>query len=94
MVILDKLLKGYDEGRSKSFFCLAAALMEIDDLREAMSQARDIRVNSTDIKQLAKQVKGMLILKAGSKGIELVYRREKASHESTRGCVADRKNGK
>jgi hypothetical protein len=36
---LETALKCYDDGRSKSFFCLAAALLSIDSLNEALALA-------------------------------------------------------
>lgn len=73
---LNKLIKEYDDGKSKSFFCLATALMEIDDLNEALSQIQEIREQSKDIKHLAKQAKSIIEQKAKRKGVELIYRRE------------------
>jgi hypothetical protein len=78
IALLNKLLEEYDDGRSKSFFCLAAALMEIDDLQEAIFQIQEIRGQSKDSKQLAKQAKNILEQRANLKGVELIYKREKA----------------
>lgn len=78
MIILNKLIREYDDGKSKSFFCLAAALMEIDDLNEAICHMKAIRGNLSDKKQLAKQVQSIIEEKAKLKGVELIYRREKA----------------
>jgi hypothetical protein len=73
--LLDKLLKQYDDGRSKSFFCLAAALMETDDLHAAISQIQDIQESPNDRRQLASQAKGVIEQLAKLKGVKLVYRR-------------------
>lgn len=75
--LLNKLLTEYDDGKSKSFFCLATALMEIDDLKEAVTQIHEIRDQSKDNKQLSKQVKRIIEEMAKLKGVELIYRREK-----------------
>lgn len=37
--LLEKMLADYDGGRGKSFFCLAAALLPVDSLREALIEA-------------------------------------------------------
>jgi len=78
IAILEQLVKEYDDGRSKSYFCLATALIDIDDLNEVMLQVKAIRDNSIDIKQLAKQAKSLIDQKAKLKSVELVYRRGKA----------------
>jgi hypothetical protein len=36
--ILERLLADFDDGRSKSFFCLAVNLLELSDIREVMMQ--------------------------------------------------------
>ena len=72
--LLNKLIKEYDDGRSKSFFCLATALLELDDLHEAVFQIQEIQDQSKDRKQLAKQAKNIVEQRAKSKGIELIYR--------------------
>ena len=75
--ILNKLITEYDDGRSKSFFCLASALMEIDDLNEAVFQMNAIRDDSIDVRQLAKQAKSIIEQTAKPKGVELIYRKGK-----------------
>jgi len=76
--ILEKLIKDYDDGKSKSFYCLATALMEIEDLKKVGAQVKVFRKSSIDMKQMAKQTKSIIEQIAKQKTIELVYRREKA----------------
>jgi hypothetical protein len=76
--ILSKLIREYDDGKSKSFFCLATVIMEIDHLNDALSQIKDIRDNQKDPKQRAKQAKNIIEQMAKLNGIELIYRREKS----------------
>jgi hypothetical protein len=76
--LLNKLLQEYDDGKSKSFFCLAAALLEIDDLKKAVFQIEEIREQPKDSKQRAKQARGILEQMAKLKGVELIYRRTNA----------------
>lgn len=75
--LLNKLIKEYDDGKSKSFFCLATALLEIDDLNEVEFQIQEIREQSKDMKQLAKQARSIIEQRAKLKGVELFYRRGK-----------------
>ena len=60
MRILEKLIREYDDGRSRSFFCLAAALLEIDDLHDALRQVEAAGDPPPDRKGRAKQVRGIL----------------------------------
>jgi len=39
--ILTEMLVEFNEGRSKSYYCIAATIMEIEELREALAQARE-----------------------------------------------------
>lgn len=36
--LLEQLLRNYDDGRRKGFFCIAANLLELEDLRSVVSQ--------------------------------------------------------
>jgi len=76
--LLNKLITEYDDGKSKSFYCLATSLLEIDDLKEAVFQTQELREQLKDTKQLAKQAKNLIKQRAKLKGIELVYRKAKA----------------
>ena len=40
MEILELLLNSFNEGRSKSFFCLATTLLSIEDLNDAINNAK------------------------------------------------------
>lgn len=37
--LLETMIQNFDDGRSKSFFCRAAALLDIKDLDKALEQA-------------------------------------------------------
>jgi Zn-finger protein len=62
--LLEKLLQNYDDGRSKSFFCKAAALLDInsleDSLHKALQKIKSYKISSTDIKLRAKIIKEIL----------------------------------
>jgi len=38
--ILGEMLKEFNEGRSKSYYCIAATVLEIEDLEESLAEAR------------------------------------------------------
>ncbi len=65
--ILEKLLNDYNDGKSKSFFCIAAALLDINDLNEAIKKAENI----PEIKNKANVLKSLLQQYAADKKIEL-----------------------
>jgi hypothetical protein len=76
--LLERILKQYDDGRSKSFFCLAFALLPIDDITNAIEELEHHGNTGADKKSFAKLFKGILQQKATLHGIELVYRNKKA----------------
>ena len=49
---LKEMLKDFNEGRSKSYYCVAATVLELEELNEALTQARkesdgmDIKIKS------------------------------------------------
>ncbi len=57
--LLDSMLKEFDEGRSKSFYCIAATVLEIEELENAIRQAR-LKSQSLAIKEKA-QVMHLLL---------------------------------
>jgi hypothetical protein len=38
--LLKEMLKDFNEGRSKSYYCIAATVLEIEELGEALTQAK------------------------------------------------------
>jgi hypothetical protein len=76
--ILKKLIDENDDGRSKSFYCLAVALMNTEDLNTAINQLKVNDKKSMDKKQLALHTRTIIQQVAQLNGIELKYRREKA----------------
>jgi hypothetical protein len=77
MKILNKFIKEYDDGRSKSFFCLAAALISIEELNLVMNQMKAYEKKLLDKKQLAFYTREILDQIAKREGIELIVRKEK-----------------
>lgn len=65
--ILNHLLKHYDDGRSKSFYCLAVNLLEIEDLQEA---CKDIEETTE-----SKMIREILLKTAERRGISIILRK-------------------
>jgi len=51
--LLKGMLKDFNEGRSKSYYCIAATVLNIKELKEALSQAKK-ETNGLDIKEKSK----------------------------------------
>jgi hypothetical protein len=73
--LLESMLGGFDDGRSRSFYCRAAALLEPRGVEAALRRARR-EINaagfpSHDAKARAKLLRALLIEHASSDGIEL-----------------------
>ena len=77
--LLEKMLKELDDGQSKSFYCLAAALLPVEELasavRGAARQARQEKVAAGDRKARATLLRSALAERAGRAGVELTLRR-------------------
>lgn len=61
--LLEIMIKNFDDGRSRSFFCRAAALLELASLKSSLDKAtQKIRIDNIktdDIKTKAKILKGI-----------------------------------
>jgi hypothetical protein len=49
IILLEKMLNQYNEGRSKSFYCLSTALLSIEGIEQALDSA-DKRIRNSGIK--------------------------------------------
>ncbi len=74
--LLYDLLRDYDDGRSKSFYCLSAALLPIDELKKAIAEIGDPEEKSNDRTQVAKRLKEAFLAIANRIDVELSYRRK------------------
>ncbi len=78
--MLENLLASYNDGRSKSFYCLAAAIMPLELIDKAVSGLRgklsSNQVDSADIKAKAKALRGIIEGLAQEHGIELKLRKK------------------
>lgn len=74
MGLLEAMIEGYDDGRSRSFFCRAAALIDPKALKGSLNEARKATrasggmVNPGD---RAKVLRGLLASAALAEGVEL-----------------------
>ncbi len=78
--MLETMIEGFDDGRSRSFYCLAVTLLSIKDLKDSLGQAgQNIKKDSLeaeDRKAKAKMLRGLLNVSAAEKGIELKLRKK------------------
>jgi len=70
LALLDQLLAEFDNGRSKSYYCLAAALLSVDGLRAAI----DAVPRDGDVKARAARLRAELEARAQHEGVDLVLR--------------------
>ena len=76
--LLETMLENFDEGRSKSFYCLAAALLPITDLEASIDKAEQelssSHIELDDFKAKASIIRLLLNGFADERGIELKLR--------------------
>ncbi len=75
MNILNDLLANHDDGRAKSFFCIACTLLPIDKLREVHEFAQD-RNNNTALKERCKLLRDFLTKIADSLSVDLKLKKK------------------
>jgi hypothetical protein len=76
--LLETMIEGYDDGRSRSFYCRASALLDPKALKGSLDKAK--RVTETGggtgyTVQKAKALRGLLVEAARSEGIELTAKK-------------------
>ena len=78
--MLENLLNNYNDGRSKSFYCLAAALIPPELIDEAINELKGSlagnQIDSWDVKAKAKALKAIIQGLAQEHGIELKLRKK------------------
>jgi len=78
--ILEIMLDQYNEGRSKSFYCISTALLSIADLKKALKtseqQVKAADISSSDLKSRSKILKSILNDIASKNGIELKLKKK------------------
>jgi hypothetical protein len=77
--ILETMLKNFNDGRSRSFFCRAAALLDLKNLKNSLDEAarkiRTDKIKKTDVKNKAKILKEIINETASQGGVELVKKK-------------------
>jgi len=78
ITLLEKMLEGFNDGRSKGFYCLAAALLSIPALETSLSETerkmKAGKVKANDVKTKAKILREFLEGFAAREGVELKLR--------------------
>jgi hypothetical protein len=77
MDILEMLLDEFDDGKSKSFYCLATGLLPLNELKRSVNDFNETlnKKNKLDKKELAKTFREILNKRGERNRIELEYRR-------------------
>ena len=77
--LLETMIEAYDDGRSRSFFCRAAALLDPKALKSTLDEAKKARRagggRTSDAVDKAKVLRGILAKAALSEGIELTAKK-------------------
>ena len=73
--VLEFLLKNYDDGRRKSFFCLTVNLLELQDLKQIMRHLTVEIKTETPIKEKAASAVHLLEEISAKRGISLKLRK-------------------
>ena len=74
--ILEELLKNYDDGRRKSFFCLAVNLLDLADVKLIIKQINNEVLPQASIKEKAAAAVRLFQGMADERGIVLKLRKE------------------
>lgn len=74
--LLKEMLCEFNEGRSKSYYCIAAAVLEIDDIRASINKAKSSS-QGLSIKEKAKILHSLLDEIASEKKVFLKLRKAK-----------------
>ncbi len=72
--LLKEMLRGFNEGRSKSYYCTTATVLEIGELKEALSEAKE-RSRGLEVREKSKVLRSILDAVAEQKGYCLSLRK-------------------
>jgi hypothetical protein len=77
--LLETMIENFDDGRSRSFFCKAAALLDLTDLTSSLDKAtrkiKTDKIKRNDIKKRAQILKEIIKKTAFKEGVELVKKK-------------------
>ena len=78
--LLEKMLENFNDSRSESFFCLATALLPIEDLENALKESnkriKEEKIALKDLKSKSKILRENLTKIAMDKSIELKLKKK------------------
>jgi hypothetical protein len=72
--LLKEMLQDFNDGRSKSYYCIAATVLKIDELQDILTKARN-QSKGMQLKEKAKVMHSMLELISKDKGYLLKLRK-------------------
>lgn len=77
IALLEEMLSHFNDGRSKSFYCISAALLSIIDLERTLEKAETAARarNIEDRKERAINLKQLLQEAGDREGVELILRK-------------------
>lgn len=73
--LLREMLAEFNEGRSKTYYSIAATMLSVDELQSALREARLETAEEPDAKVRAKALHALLDAAASSHGIKLTLRK-------------------
>jgi len=77
--LLETMLENFNDGRSRSFFCKAATLLEITDLTSSLDKAtqkiKTDKIKRNDVKNKAKVLKAIINELAFKEGLEFIKKK-------------------
>ena len=74
--VLRYLIDNYNEGRSKSFYCLSCQLLPLDGLKEVLSNVEASLTKTVDIKEKARIIKAAITGLADELQVDLKLRKK------------------
>ena len=73
------MIENFNDGRSRSFFCKAATLLDLKSLTSSLNKAtrkiKTDKIKQNDVKQKSKILKEILNKTASKEGVELVKKK-------------------
>ena len=75
MEILGYLLKHFDDGRSKAFYCTSCQLLPLDSLKSALAESEKKINENTDIKEKFGQIRAAINRLADALHVDLKLRK-------------------
>ena len=85
ILLLEKMIKSFDDGKSKSFYCIATTLLPIADLETSLEKTEQRlkaeKIDLDDNRTNSKILKEFLNESAARKGVDLRLRKKVKTNE-------------